>query len=144
MRDPAKCWHLVEKCTGKLDTLSKMLADAHDEKTISEEEWDVVKDAVAESLHDEYREAGRKADPADHTIISAARRAHRTVYQRMRRARIEVDKLEEVARNRRAELNGYQSELAAARAETQASLGPQPQWSHPGRGEPMHGGRRAT
>ena len=97
VRDPAQVLDLVEKCTGKLDTLSKMLADAHDEKTISEEEWDVVKDAVAESLHDEYREAGRKADPADHTIISAARRAHRTVYQRMRRARIEVDKLEEVA-----------------------------------------------
>jgi len=132
MRDPAQVLELVEVCTGKLDTLSKMLAAAHDEKTVSEEEWDVVKDAVAESLHEEYREAGRKSDPAEHTVVSAARRGNRVVYQRMRRARSEVAKLEEVARNRRAELNGYQSELSTARAELQGASGPQPHVSHAG------------
>jgi chromosome segregation ATPase len=144
MREPAAVLDLVERTTTKLDTLSKMLADAHDEKSVSEEEWDVVKDATAESLHDEYRDAGRKSDPAEHTIVSVARRANRVAYQRMRRARREVDKLEEMARNRRAELSGFQSELAIAKAELQGASGPQPSWSGGVRGLPQGAKDRAA
>lgn len=130
MRDPATVLELVERTTEKLDAISKALAHAHDEEQLAEEAWDTIIDAVGEALIEEYREAGRKTDPAEHTIRSTARRQHRAEYQRLRRAERETEKLESLARNRRAELSAYQSELSTARAELDGMSAPQPSWSH--------------
>lgn len=131
MRDVAQLRELVETATGKLDTLSKMLAKAHDELTFAEEAWDEAFDAVAESLTEEYRDAGRKSDPAEHTIKAAARRSNREAYTRWRRAKREVEKLEKVSTNRCNELSGYQSELGVEKAllPLDSGSGPQPAWS---------------
>ena len=116
MRDVAQLRELVEVATAKLSTLSRMLSDAHDDLTRSEERWHELYDAVAEVLAEEYREAGRKSDPAEHTIESATRRRHRVEFGAWRKAKREVQMLEKIATNRCAELSGYQSELSVERS----------------------------
>lgn len=121
MRDPAMVLELVEATTGKLDAISKALAAAHDGLTAAEEAWDEHFDTVAESLTEDYREQARKADPAEHTIKSVARRQNRAVYQEWRRCRRQVEMLEKLATNRSNELSGYQSELSLAKAEARVA-----------------------
>jgi hypothetical protein len=110
----------------RLDNLGKALYVATDELNEAEEAWDVLLDAVAESLREEYQERGRKSDPAEHTILSACRKQHRAEYQRLRRAKRDLERLQSLSQVRRQMASGRQSELSALRDESRA---PQPAWS---------------
>src|SRR4051812_13745192 len=95
----------------RLDNLGKALYVATDEMDHAEAEWDELLDAVAESLREEYQERGRKSDPAEHTILSACRKQHRAEYQRLRRAKRDLDRLQSLSQIRRQIASGRQSEL---------------------------------
>lgn len=117
MSNPIAVLESVGAGAAALDDLDKALDVATVELDAAEEAWDELYDAVAESLISEYQEAGRKSDPAEHTITTATRRAHRVAYQRLRRAKRSLDRLEKQLQARRASLSGRQSELAAMRDE---------------------------
>jgi hypothetical protein len=110
----------------KLDNIGKALYVATDELTDAEEAWDALFDAIAEDLKDAMEEAGRKGDPAEHVVTSVCRRQHRAEYQRLRRAKRDLERLQSLSQVRRQVASGRQSELAALRDE---SRGPQPAWS---------------
>jgi hypothetical protein len=114
----------IETLTGKLGELSRALYAAHDRLEAAEEAWQEKYDGVAETMREEAREDGRKGDPAEHIIVSAARRENRSIYQEWRRAKREVAKLEQISQNRRAELTGYQSVLKGAGERTSGAAGP--------------------
>lgn len=114
-----------------LDRLSKAIASATLEYVEAEETFDELLDAVADDLRETYREEGVKRDPAEHTILTVTRKAHRAEYQRLRRAKRRIELLQQQSSNRRSMVEGRRSELSALKGELQASDGPQPQpqWS---------------
>lgn len=99
----------LDELTGKLADLSVAVYKAYDELGEAEEDWLPKLDAVAETLREENREAGRAA-PAEHVALSAARARYPAEYQRWRRAKRDVARLELISQNRRAELSGLQTE----------------------------------
>lgn len=99
----------LDVLTGKLAELSVSVYKAYDELTAAEEAWLPKLDAVAETLREENREVGRAA-PAEHVALSAARARYPAEYQRFRRAKRDVARLELISQNRRAELSGLQTE----------------------------------
>jgi hypothetical protein len=121
----------------KLGDLSVAIYGAYDDLTGAEEKWLPLFDAVAESLREESREAGRAA-PAEHVVLSAARHRHPGEYGAWRKAKREVARLEEIARNRRAELSGVQTQIREAGPDG-AKDGGQDR-----RGLTQHGQRRAA
>lgn len=111
MVTPADVLDAIQNDAEGLDYLTKELGDATHELDGAEEAWDELYDAVAEALKDEMAEAGRKGDPAEHTIVSITRRQHRAEYQRLRRAKRQLDKLEKQLGAKRAAMSGRQSQL---------------------------------
>jgi hypothetical protein len=119
-----------------LDRLGKAIYRAADELSQAEEAWEELWDAVAESLRDDMHEQGRKGDPAEHVILSETRKQHRAAYQRYRRAKRDLERLQLLSQVRRQQCSGRQSELAALRDEVGLQQhAQQPAWS---------GGRRAA
>lgn len=118
--DPVEVMRAIDNDAMRLDELESLLDDAVSALDASEERWDEVRDATAESLKDEMADTGRKGDPAEHWIDSVARRENRTVYVNYRRARRAVDRIREQIRAKQAAMSGRQSELAALRDEVRA------------------------
>lgn len=100
----------LDELTTKLADLTTAIYRAYDELGEAEEAWLPKLDAVGESLREEAKEQGRKSDPAEHVVLSAARARYPAEYQRWRRAKREVARLEVMSQNRRAELSGLQTE----------------------------------
>lgn len=138
MTNPIQVEENLGTVTEQLDTLSKDLATAHDLLNDAEAAWEEVYDTVAESLKEQMVEEGRKGDPAEHVIVTATRREHRTAYQNYRRAKRAVEKLERISQNRRAQLSGYQSQLKTLNAEANAPQTDRHEW------EPAAQRRRAA
>lgn len=118
----------------RLDQLEKGLEKAIEVLDRAEYAWLEVYDAVSEALKSEMEEAGRKGDPAEHTIESAARRQHRVTYTNWRRAKHARDMIQTQIKTKQVSLSGRQTHLNALRAETyqQPSQGgqrQQPSWS---------------
>ena len=103
--------------TSELDNLSNQLENAHNALNGAEEAWERLYDDVAEELKQDALAEGKKADPAEHTILSVCRRQHRDEWMTYRRAKRAVDKLEKLSQNRRAELGGWQSAAGLLKAE---------------------------
>lgn len=129
MSDPGTVLDGIHKDAEDLDRISKRLYQVTENVIEAEEAWDVLYDQVSEALLEEYREAGRKSDPAEHTLIAATRRAHRSQWTRLQRSKRELARLENQLRAKTAAMNGRQSELKALRGEAAAQDLPQPQWS---------------
>jgi hypothetical protein len=129
MTDPQQVIVEIGNDAERLDTLEKLIGEATDLFTATEERWEEVLDAVGESLKREYEDAGRKTDPAEHTIKAEARRQDRVAYVNYQRAAHAVKKLEKQIKAKQAALSGRQSQLSALRDEARVSQGPQPQWS---------------
>lgn len=106
----------------RLDNLGKAMYVATDELCAAEEAWDELYDAVAEDLKDEMQKESRKGDPAEHFVTSVCRRQHRAEYQRLRRAKRDLERLERISQVRRQMASGRQSELAALRDEVKAEM----------------------
>lgn len=129
MTDPAAVLRSVHQDALDLDRLSKRLYEATGKLDEAEEAWELLFDQTAEAMVEEYRDQGRKSDPAEHTIISATRRQHRSQWTRLQRAKRELNRLEKQLQAKRAAMNGRQSELSALRDEARAQDLPQPQWT---------------
>lgn len=129
MSDPGTLMEEVHADVVELDGLSTSLDAAVTRLDRAEEAWDEVYDEMAVELKTELDEAGRKGDPAEHTITAATRRKHRATYQELRQAKRNVDRIEKKLQAKRAALNGRQSELGAERDLARAGEGPQPQWT---------------
>lgn len=102
---------VIDDLTAELASLAKAIADAYEELNEAEAAWDELADDVAQTLREEAENRGSKAAPAEHTIVSATRRENRKAYQRLRRAKREIAKLEVISQNRRAELSGQQTRI---------------------------------
>lgn len=103
-----------------LDALGKKMDEAVEKYNAADELWLSLYDAVSETMREEYREAGRKTDPAEHVITSATRKAHRAEYSAWKRAKREVESVRDQIRARSAAMNGRQSQLGALRDEMRA------------------------
>lgn len=99
----------LERTTIRLDKATEELYYAEQQEEASEEAWDTVYDAVAETLEDEYKAAGRKTSPSKDTITSVARREHRVVYQQWRKAKRRSEKAQVASSNRRQQASAYQT-----------------------------------
>lgn len=110
----------LEGSVGQLSAASVEVHRARAELDKAEEEWLALYDEVAEALKEEMVEEGRKGDPAEHTITSAARRKDRALYTRLRRAKRALAAAETVSSNRRSEVSAYQSLIRSEHAEAGA------------------------
>lgn len=124
---------LIHLDAAALDAIATGIRGATERLDEAENAWEEAYDKVAESLAEEHRQAGRKADPAEHTILATTRRQHRLVWTEFRRAKRDLERLERQLQAKRASVNARQSELNALRAEAgvQDHLG-QPRWSRSG------------
>lgn len=114
----------------KLDNLGKALYAATDELDAAEEAWHELYDSTAASLKEDMDEAGRKGDPAEHYVTSVCRAQHRAEYQRLRRAKRNLQRLQDLSQVRRQVASGRQSELGALRDEVRAEFAAQqPAWT---------------
>jgi molybdopterin converting factor small subunit len=127
----------LDQLTGKLSELSKAIYAAYDELDQAEGEWLPKFDAVAETLREEGREQGRKSDPAEHTVLSAARARYPAEYSRWKRAKRDVQKFEEIASNRRSEVSSLQTQVRESGGERKTG-------GQGTRGLPQHAQRRAA
>jgi hypothetical protein len=111
--EPVALLDAVDLDAHHLDQLSKIIDSCTAELEAAEEAWDELYDRVAESLKDDMDRAERKGDPAEHWITSTTRRQHRAEYQRLRRAKRNVEACQNILAAKRAALSGRQSELKA-------------------------------
>lgn len=93
-----------------LDLLGKQLGAAVEEYNLADEAWLEIYDAVASDLREEYREAGRKSDPAEHVIVTEARRQHRAAYTRWKRAKRAVERIEKQMQAARTVVSARQTQ----------------------------------
>lgn len=110
----------LETSVGNLSAASCQVHEARSDLDRAEEEWLALYDEVAEALKEEMVEEGRKGDPAEHTIASAARRKDRALYTRLRRAKRKLAAAETVSSNRRSEVSAYQSLIKSEHSEASA------------------------
>jgi chromosome segregation ATPase len=115
--NPVELIEQIDRDAADLDRLSKAIHHANARLDVAEHNWEVVYDQMAETLKEEMDEDGRKGDPAEHWILSTARRRFRPVWQEYREAKRAVDKLERQLKAKTAALSGRQSELNALKAE---------------------------
>jgi chromosome segregation ATPase len=115
--NPVELIEQIDRDAADLDRLSKAIHTANARLNVAEHNWEVVYDQMAETLKEEMDEDGRKGDPAEHWILSTARRRVRPVWQEYREAKRAVDKLERQLKAKTAALSGRQSELNALKAE---------------------------
>jgi hypothetical protein len=118
--DPVTVVQSLHDDAADLDTISKRLYEANQRVDRAEAAWDLVYDANAESLKDEMVEDGRKGDPAEHWITSVTRRQHRVVYQELRNAKREVERLERQLKAKTSATSARQSELKVLQDEARA------------------------
>lgn len=128
MSNPAALIAGLGNDAARLDELEKLLEQATDALDNAEEAWLFHLDQIGEDLKDEAVKAGQRP-PAEHMIVSEARRSNRVAYSNWRRAERAVKLIEKQIGARKAAMNGRQSQLSALREESRASVGPQPQWS---------------
>lgn len=119
MTEPTRIAQGLEAATAELSRLSRAYDEAHDAYVDAEFAWLRVYDQTAADLKALMSRDGRKGDPAEHWIETEARRRYPDQYERWKRAKRAVQKLEQLMQTRRAELSGWQSQ---ARNE-QAALG---------------------
>jgi hypothetical protein len=72
--NPVELIEQIDRDAADLDRLSKAIHHANARLDVAEHNWEVVYDQMAETLKDEMAEDGRKGDPAEHWILSTARR----------------------------------------------------------------------
>lgn len=124
LRDPAtaplEVMNAIADGSSSLDQLGKDMDEAVQEYNAADEAWLELYDAVSETLREDYRNADRKTDPAEHVITSETRRQHRAAYTNWKRAKRRVDSLKEQIKARSAAMNGRQSQLGALRDEMRA------------------------
>jgi hypothetical protein len=108
-----------ELATGasELDLLGKQLGAAVEEYNLADEAWLKLYDAVAENLREEYRDAGRKTDPAEHVIVSETRRQHRAEYTRWKRAKRAVERIQAQMNASRTVVSARQTQAKGLRDE---------------------------
>lgn len=118
--DPASVERELNTSADALDTLGKELDTAVEEYNDADEKWLELYDQVGETLREEYREAGRKSDPAEHVIVSATRTEHRAAYTRWKRSRRDLERIEKkmqalgkVLSARQTQANGLREEMRA-------------------------------
>lgn len=117
---PVEVMQKIAEGSASLDALGKAMDDAVAEYNDADETWLALYDDVGAALADEYRDIGRKTDPAEHTITAETRRQHRAAYTRWKRAKREVEKIRDKIRAETAATNGRQSQLGALRDELRA------------------------
>lgn len=120
MADPGTVLDRIAADASDLDRLSKAIFDATNDVDSAEANWEQAYDLVAEAMVEEYRDAGRKTDPAEHTIVSEARRKHREEWQALRRSKRRLERLQSQLQAKRSAISGRQSELGALRDEMRA------------------------
>lgn len=115
--EPAVVEEALTASTDDLDLLGKQLGAAVEEYNLADEAWLLLYDAVAESIEEERKEAGKPA-PAEHLILSTARRQHRAAYTRWKRAKRAVERIEKqmqaartVVSARQTQSNGLRDEM---------------------------------
>jgi hypothetical protein len=118
--DPLTVEEELNSQASVLDQLGKDLDEAVEEYNLADEAWLELYDAVAESLREEYVNAGRKTDPAEHVITSETRRQHRAAYTRWKRARRNVDKIERQLQSVGKVLSARQTQSSGLREEMRA------------------------
>ena len=133
--DPAGVMNEIAEGSATLDQLGKDMDAAVEEYNEASEAWLELYDQVSEDLRDQYKEAGRKTDPAEHVITSTTRAQHRAAYNRMKRAKRDVERVTIRIRAAAASTNGRQSQLGALRDEIRAGE------YQPQRPVVVHGGR---
>lgn len=118
--DPISVDEELASNTTELDALTKTLGAAIEEYNLADEAWLELYDAVSEDLRNQYLEAGRKSDPAEHVIVTETRRQHRAAYTRWKRAKRSVDRHEKqmqalgkIVSARQTQVNGLRDELKA-------------------------------
>lgn len=115
--DPATVEAELIQGVAELDVLGKTLGAAVEEYNKADEAWLELYDAVAEGMEEERKDAGRPA-PAEHLILSTARRQHRAAYTRWKRAKRAVDRIDKqmqaartVVSARQTQANGLRDEM---------------------------------
>ena len=118
--DPATVEEELETTASALDTLGKELDAAVEEYNRADEAWLVLYDKVSEDLREQYREDGRKSDPAEHVITSETRRQHRAEYTEWKRAKRDLERIKQrmqslgkVVSARQTQANGLREEMKA-------------------------------
>lgn len=120
--DPASVDIELDAKATELDQLGKDLDSAVKRLDDAEEAWDKVYDQVGEALKVEYIEAGRKSDPAEHTIKAAARREHRTVYIEYTRAKRNLERVQKRIGSTGQVVSARQSQAKGLRDEMRAGM----------------------
>lgn len=115
--DPATVEEELNTQATALDTLGKSLDAAVERLDNAEAAWDTLYDAVAENLAEE-NESNRA--PAEHLILSTARRQHRAEYQELRRAKRNLDKIERQLQSVGKVLSARQTQSSGLREELRA------------------------
>lgn len=129
MTDPQHVLDALGTDLEALDRLGKAIYHATDELSEAESAWEALVDATVESLKDDMASEGRKGDPAEHYAVSVCRKQHRAEYQRYRRAKRDLERLQALSQVRRQMCSGRQSQLAALRDEARAPA-VEPAWSN--------------
>lgn len=118
--DPATVEAELEANASALDQLGKDLDAAVDAYNAADEAWLRLYDKVAEDLRDQYRDDGRKSDPAEHVITSVTRRQHRAEYTDWKRAKRDLERIKQrmqslgkVVSARQTQANGLREEMKA-------------------------------
>lgn len=117
MSDPVALLLAIDADAARLDELEKLAGVTADAMERAEYIWLEVRDVIAEALKDEMVSEGRKGDPAEHTVLTAARMAHRVEFTNWRRAKRALETIDRQMAAKRAAMSGRQSELAALRDE---------------------------
>jgi hypothetical protein len=118
--DPATVEQELETTASLLDSLGKDLDEAVDAYNAADEAWLILYDQVAEDLREEYQQAGRKTDPAEHVITSTTRKQHRVAYTEWKRAKRDLERIKQrmqslgkVVSARQTQSNGLRDEIKA-------------------------------
>lgn len=120
--DPATVDEQLNVKLDELDRLTKELDLAITEYDNADKAWLELYDAVAETLREEYRDAGRKSDPAEHVLVTETRREHRAAYTRWKRAKRDLDGIKLKIDATSKVLSGRQSQAKGLREEMRAGV----------------------